>query len=153
MHSASSGPIQISLLSSTSSTPAGTPVSFNGTVVGLNVTSVTYVVVAPDGSTSSGVINTAGSSFQFSLTFQEQGNWTVYCEAGITSSPSATSDDVIVSVEGGASPNYLGIPVFWLGVGILAISAGSLAYLVYVFRKRAQEEERQAARKPSSPHL
>ena len=145
-------PPLVSLFSSASSTSIGVPVAFNGIVSGGNVSTVTYIVVRPDGTTYNGSVGTAGLAFSFNLTFDVVGNWTVICAAGDLSNPLALSDPLQISVDSGAPTTFLGVPFVWLGVAILVVSAVSLTYLVYAIRKRSRDEEAKAGGSgPSSP--
>jgi hypothetical protein len=137
---------QLALAASTNATVVGGPVTFNGTAFGLNATSVTYVVIRPDGSSYNGSASVSSSAFSFEVTFDGAGDWTVFCFVGDSSNPQAVSGLVGISVAE-EPPSYMGIPVHWLGVAILAISAVSLVYLVYAIRKRAEEEKRNEAAK------
>ena len=137
--------IQVSLSSSTDSTSVGVPVTFNGTISGGDVSSVVYLVVGPDGTTSNASVDTAGSAFAFNLTFDMVGNWTVLCAAGDLTNPLAISNPLQISVDSGTPTTFLGVPFVWLGAAILVVSAASLVYLVYAIRKRSQEEEGKAA--------
>ena len=42
------------------------------------------------------------------------------------------------------SADYLGVPIVWIGSAILAVSAASLAYLVYAIRKNSKKAEKEA---------
>jgi hypothetical protein len=129
----------------------GIPVGFNGTISGGDVSTVIYVVVGPDGSPFNASVKASGSAFDFSHTFDAVGNWTVFCTAGDLSSPPATSNPIFISVDSGAPSGFLGVPFFWLGVAILAVSGVTLVYPVYAIEERSQGEERKAARGRPSP--
>ncbi|HVP22499.1 MAG TPA: hypothetical protein VMS77_01150 [Conexivisphaerales archaeon] len=141
---------EVSLTPSTNSTAVGLTVSFSGAVSGVNVSSVTYYILGPDGTSDNATIPLAGSDFSFNYTFPVAGDWTVFCIAGDQANPQAISDPAIISVASASGPTYLGIPVVWLGVGILLVSAASLLYLVYAIRKRSEEEERAAGAKEAA---
>ncbi len=135
----------LTLTPSANATFVGVPVEFAGTTVGLNVTSVTYEVVAPNSTQYGGAVNVSLSEFNFTYTFDATGNWTVFCSAISGTGTEALSGSVVISVGEAPPPSYYGVPVFWLGISILVISAISLAYLVWAIRKREAEEERKAS--------
>ena len=140
--SAKAGQPGITLVPSTNATSVGEPVDFQGTTAGLNASSVTCMEIAPAGGAISVGAALSSSQFSFDYAFGSVGNWTVFCVAGSVSSPLAESGNVTVSVGAIPSATYLGIPVVWVGISILVISAASLIYLVYAIRKRTLEEER-----------
>jgi hypothetical protein len=140
--SAMAGQPGITLVPSNNATSVGVPVGFQGTTAGLNASSVTCMEVAPAGGVNSIGATVSSSQFSFNYAFGSVGNWTVFCVAGSVSSPLAESGNVTISVGAIPSATYLGIPVVWVGISILVISAASLIYLVYAIRKRTLEEER-----------
>ena len=137
---------QISLVPSSNSTSFGGTVNFTGAVSGVNSTLVTFMVIGPDGSSENGTVPISGTAYSFSYSFNVSGDWTVFAMAGDLSNPEAISDPVAVTVLGAPPPSYLGIPVIWLGVAILVISAASLVYLVYAIKGREEAEAESKAK-------